>query len=84
MKYMDMALTKEENQAEKERYLIWMQYLTQIYSQRPQEKEPPQLKQARKDFVQAIKPMDKSKPKEKVYQWDFERLKKLQQQQKGG
>lgn len=84
---MDMELEKDEAEAEKERYRIWMHYLSLLYSQRPEGKEPPKLKQARDEFVNAIKPQEKQPDQigpAKVYDWDFEKLKRIQQQQKGG
>ncbi|MCP3026601.1 hypothetical protein [Halobacillus sp. A5] len=89
LKFMDMELQQEETESEKEQHRMWLNYLSMIYSQRPEGKEPPRLQKAREDFHNVIKPKDKVKPSEqygpaKVYDWDFERLKRIQQQQKGG
>ena len=85
LKYMDMTLEKEEQSQEKERYRIWMQYLSFLYAQRPTGSESFELKRAREDFVGLIKPKSKEESHGLaiVYQWDFERLKQLKAQ-KGG
>lgn len=90
LKFMDMALEKDESEVEKEKHRIWMQYLSMIYAQRPSpmEKESPQTRRAREEFVQAIKPKENKQIENigpaKVYDWDFERMKLLKQKQKGG
>lgn len=86
---MDMELEKDEGEVEKEQHRLWMNYLSLIYSQRPEEKEPPSKKRAREEFVETLKPKQKPSSQQQlgpaeVYDWDFERLKRIQQKQKGG
>ena len=74
---MDMALEKDEEEAEKEKHRIWMQYLSLIYSQKSEGKEPAKLSQARNEFVKSIQPTvknEQNKVPAKVYHWDFKKL----------
>ncbi|WP_342512790.1 hypothetical protein MKY34_19615 [Sporosarcina sp. FSL K6-1522] len=76
MKFMDLHLEKEEQEAEKERARVWLNYLTTIFTQPSYGKEDPQFKRARQDFIKAIQPEQKAEPA-KVYNWDFELMKRL-------
>ncbi|MER2090922.1 MAG: hypothetical protein ABS920_14380 [Sporosarcina sp.] len=76
LKFMDLHLEKDEQEAEKERARVWLNYLTTVFTQPSFGKEDAQLTQARRDFIKAIQPEQKPGPA-KVYDWDFELMKRL-------
>ena len=86
LRYMGMQMTKEEQEAEKEQAKMWINYLTAMFTQPSfSGKEDPQFVQARKEFVEQLKPKAK-KPKtgeqsSKVIEWDFGKLQQLKAKQ---
>ena len=76
LKFMDLQLEKEEKEAEKERARVWLNYLTTVFTQPSHGKEDAKLTQARREFIKAIQPEQKPGPA-KVYDWDFELMKRL-------
>ncbi|WP_128738587.1 hypothetical protein [Lederbergia galactosidilytica] len=79
---MDLQLEKEEQEAEKEKARVWLNYLTAMFTQPSYGKEDPKLTQARNDFIKAIQPKQEHGPA-KVYDWDFELMKRLQNPKEG-
>lgn len=83
LQFMDLELKKEEQEAERERARVWLSYLVNVFSQPSYGKEDPKHTQAKKEFLDTIKPQEKKGPA-KVYDYDFELLKRLKQGQEGG
>lgn len=80
---MDMELTKEEQEGEKERARVWLNYLVNVFTQQSFGKEDPKFAQAKKEFIESIKPPEKKGPA-KIYDYDFELMKRLKASQEGG
>lgn len=83
LKFMEMELEKEKRQAEKEREAFWMNYLSAMFAQAPMGEEKPERVQARKKFVDAIKPAAQPGKEKKRFGWDHipeEILKEAEQQ----
>jgi len=81
-KYMDMELEEERNQAEQEKAKMYIQYLSNIFSQ-PQEGKPdPKFARAKKEFESLLMPKTNQKEKEstKDYEWDFDPNELLEEQ----
>lgn len=78
---MDMTLEKEREQAEQEKAKMYIQYLSNIFSQ-PQEGKPdPKFLRARKEFERLLMPdMKSEKDSTKEYEWDFDPDEVLEQQ----
>jgi len=73
-KYMDMELEQEREKAEQEKAKMYIQYLSNIFSQ-PQEGKPdPKFARAKKEFESLLMPKTNQKEKEsaKTYEWDFD------------
>lgn len=71
-------------EAEKEQAKMWISYLTALFTQPSLGgKEDPQFAQARKEFIETIKPKKKDELKgpAKVYEWDENLMKKLKEKQ---
>lgn len=81
--FMDLELKKEEQEAERERARTWLNYLVNVFTQPSYGKEDPKFAQAKKEFIDTIKPQEIKGPP-KVYDYDFELLKRLKQGQEGG
>lgn len=70
---MDMALEKERNKAEQEKARMYIQYLSNIFSQPPQEKPSQEYLRAKKEFESLIKPdTNDGSSNSKEYEWDFD------------
>lgn len=78
---MDLQLEKEEQEAEKEKARVWLDFLVATFTQPSFEKNP-KFEQAKKEFIQTIQPKDNKGPA-KVYDWDFELMKRLKNQNEG-
>ncbi len=73
-KYLDMELEEERNLAEQEKAKMYIQYLSNIFSQQQMEKTDPKFKRAKEEFERLIMPNNDKKdvsPK-KTYEWDFD------------
>jgi len=72
-KYMDMELEQEREKAEREKARMYIQYLSNIFSQ-PQEGKPdPKFARAKKEFESLLMPKGNQKEKDaKTYEWDFD------------
>ena len=82
LKHMDMSVQKDEQKEQSERVKMWINYLSMVHAHPFQEKPSPQAKKARDDFIQSLQPeQPKLETQAKVYDWDFERLKRIQQEQ---
>ena len=71
---MDMELEVERNLAEQEKAKMYIQYLSNIFSQ-PQEGKPDaKFQRAKDEFESLLMPNDNKKAKEpkKLYEWDFD------------
>lgn len=83
---MAAELETDEAEQERERARLFMEFLIAVYAQRPQGKEDRDFAEARKRFIEELKPQER-KPKRietKVYDWDEELLKRLKTKQTGG
>lgn len=70
---MDMTLEKERSKAEQEKARMYIQYLSNIFSQPLQEKPSQDFLRAKEEFERLIKPdTNKGKGAEKQYEWDFD------------
>jgi hypothetical protein len=69
LKFMEMELEKEKRAAEKEREKYWMNYLVAMFAQAPMGEEKPERIQARKKFINAIKPQEQQQER-KQFGWD--------------
>ncbi|WP_156520676.1 hypothetical protein [Oceanobacillus sp. Castelsardo] len=71
---MDMALEEERNQAEQEKAKMYIQYLSNIFSQPQMDKPDPKYLKAKKEFESLLMPNSKGKQKEpkQAYEWDFD------------
>ncbi|MEK4303624.1 hypothetical protein [Oceanobacillus sp. FSL K6-0251] len=76
---MDMALEKEESEAEHERAKMYIQYLSNVYSQK-QEGKNPQFERDRKEFEKMLNPQKERKETNKTYEWDFDPQELIEQQ----
>ncbi|ANU13462.1 hypothetical protein B481_1993 [Planococcus halocryophilus Or1] len=83
LQFMDMELKKENQQAERERARVWLNYLVNVFTQPSMGKEDPKFAMAKKEFIESIKPEQK-KGQAKVYEYDFELMKRLKASQEGG
>lgn len=81
---MDIALSEGEADAEKERSRAWMQFLIQSFTAPSFGGADPSFEQAKKEFIDVIKPKPALNEPTKIYQWDEEVLKRYKQKQKGG
>ncbi len=73
-KYLDMELEEERNLAEQEKAKMYIQYLSNIFSQPQMEKPDPEFTRAKEEFEKLIMPNNDKKdvsPK-KTYEWDFD------------
>lgn len=71
---MDMELEQERNLAEQEKAKMYIQYLSNIFSQ-PQEGKPdPKFKRAKEEFESLLMPKNEKKEvgPSKTYEWDFD------------
>lgn len=68
---MDMTLEKERNQSEQEKARMYIQYLSNIFSQPLQEKPNQEYLRAKKEFESLLKP-DTKDGSGKTYEWDFD------------
>lgn len=70
---MDMELEKERNKAEQEKAKMYIQYLSNVFSQPLQEKPSEEYLRAKKEFESLITPnVDADKDISKQYEWDFD------------
>lgn len=70
---MDMELEKERNKAEQEKAKMYIQYLSNVFSQPLQEKPSEEYLRAKKEFESLIIPnVDADKEISKQYEWDFD------------
>ena len=73
---MDMELEVERNLAEQEKARMYIQYLSNIFSQPPKDdrKPDPKFLRAKEEFESLLMPSDNKKKKEpkKIYEWDFD------------
>ncbi|GIO25092.1 hypothetical protein J11TS1_36730 [Oceanobacillus sp. J11TS1] len=77
---MDMALEKEEAEAEHEKAKMYIQYLSNIFAQQ-QEKPTPEFARARKEFENKLRPKNrKEKGPSEQYEWDFDPNEVIEQQ----
>lgn len=82
LKHMDMSVQKDEQKEQSERVKMWINYLSMVHAQPLPEKATAQAKKNRDDFIKSMQPeQPKLETKAKVYDWDFERLKRIQQEQ---
>ena len=82
LKFMDMALEQEQSEAEHERAKMYIQYLSNVFSQQQEGKPDPKFMQAKREFEKMLKPETPQGPAE-IYDWDFERMKRLKIEQEG-
>lgn len=70
---MDMELEKEREEAEKEKAKMYIQYLSNIFSQPQMGKPDPKFERAKKEFESLLMPDSPNKKgSKKVYEWDFD------------
>ncbi|WP_313429800.1 hypothetical protein [Siminovitchia terrae] len=81
LKFMDMKLEEDEREAEKEKARVWLDFLVATFTQPSFEKDH-KFEQAKREFIQSIQPKENKGPA-KVYDWDFELMKRLQNQSGG-
>ncbi|MFB1100914.1 hypothetical protein [Terribacillus sp. JSM ZJ617] len=79
--YMDMALKRDEDEAEKKKAEHFINYLIAMYTQPSFGKTDQQFENNKKKFIESITPKLESKGPAKVYQWDEELMKRLKAQQ---
>ena len=73
LKYMDMELEKERAKAEQEKAKMYIQYLSNIFSQPLQEKPSQDYLRAKKEFENLLMPEVVGGNKSaKKYEWDFD------------
>ncbi|WP_029265682.1 hypothetical protein [Virgibacillus alimentarius] len=73
LKYMDMTLEKEKQEDEKKQIEMWINYLSNVFSQPAYGKPDKKFLKAKKEFEDMLMPKQPKKPKlKKVYKWDFE------------
>lgn len=75
LKFMEMALKKEEEEVEKEKTKYYMQYLITMFAQAPQGEEKAEQKNMRRQFLDTIRPREKEQQR-KQFDWPDE-VKKL-------
>lgn len=88
LKYMNMQMTKEEMEAEKEQAKMWINYLTAVFTQ-PSfgGEEDPSFTQAKKEFANFLMPKQKQLPNEppnpeaEKAEWNFNQIEQLKAQQ---
>jgi hypothetical protein len=69
---MDMELEQEREQAEQEKAKMYIQYLSNIFSQPREGKPDPKFERARKEFESLLMPeTEKEKKSTTEYEWDF-------------
>jgi len=80
--YMDMALRRDEDEAEKKKAEHFINYLIALYTA-PSfgQKRDSKFEQGRKELLESITPKPKVEGPAKVYQWDYEKLKRIKNQQ---
>lgn len=79
-----MQKESDEHEAEKEKFKIWLNYLTSVYTQPSYGKEDPKFAQGKRDFIDTIKPSPPPSNRPAiVYDWDDEVMKRLKARQEG-
>ncbi|MFD2210728.1 hypothetical protein ACFSMW_13540 [Virgibacillus halophilus] len=77
---MDMTLEKEKRQEEQERVKLYIQYLSNVFSQQIDDSK---FQSAKKEFEQLIRPEKQAdKGLAQTYEWDFNPEEVLEQQKK--
>lgn len=71
---MDMELEVERSLAEQEKAKVYIQYLSNIFSQPREGKPDARFERSKKEFENLLMPGGDKKEKEtkKVYEWDFD------------
>lgn len=71
---MDMELEVERKLAEQEKTRMYIQYLSNIFSQPREGKPDPKFQRAKEEFESLLMPGENKKTKEpkKLYEWDFD------------
>lgn len=79
---MDMELEQERAKAEQEKAKMYIQYLSNIFSQPLMDKPDPKYLKAKKEFESLLMPntTDKYKESKKAYEWDFDPNEYIEQQ----
>lgn len=77
LKFMEMKLEEDEQEAEKEKARVWLNFLVATFTQPSFGEKDPKFEQAKREFVQSIQPSAPKGPA-KVYDWDFELMKRMQ------
>lgn len=75
MKYMEMAIEEAENKHKAKQAEMYINYLSNVFSQQLEEKPTTEYKRAKEEFIQLITPEEPGKEKKKLpktYEWDFE------------
>lgn len=68
-----MAMEKERNKADQEKARMYIQYLSNVFSQPLQEKPKPEFLRAKKEFEEMLMPTpQKGEVQGKTYEWDFD------------
>lgn len=80
--YMDMALKRDEDEAEKKKAEHFINYLIAMYTQPSFGEKNQQFESNKKKFVESITPKLGNAESEKVQDWDADHMKYVQQQLK--
>lgn len=67
-----MALEQDEQIAKKEQMHMWINYMSNVFSQQSMGEPDPKFKQAKQEFEKALLPKGSNVPKPKELKWDFE------------
>jgi len=69
---MDMSIEKERQKVKEKQAEMYINYLSNIFSQQPQEKPSPEYLRAKKEFESLLIPeSSQGKQVSKSYEWDF-------------
>lgn len=83
--YMDSEMKRVEAEAEKERVRIFLNFLSNVYSQPSQGKDDAKFNRDRSKYIESITP-DKqtSKAAPQSFDWDPDLMERIKQRQNGG
>lgn len=72
LKFFELRLKEDEEEFERERSKLWLNYLMQIFTQPSTGNESVEYKRAKEQFVDIISPTETIAAPSKKYEWDFE------------
>lgn len=83
--YMENEFKRQEAEAEKERVRIFLNFLSNVYSQPSQGKDDAKFNRDRSKFIESITPEQKAQQATpQSFDWDPDLMERIKQRQNGG